>query len=323
MLTPLPIEQRAQGKLFIYIPMGKLLYTKPALTYSEQINQLIERGLTFENPKKVKHLLEVVSYYRLSGYWFPMLKDKQKHIFKENSNFETAFNIYKFDRELRALIIRELEKIEVAVRTKMIYILSHSKGAFWRKDISNFSNSSKHQETLKKIDVEYSRSDEEFIKSFKNKYSNNLPPNWMIFETSSFGVLSSLYNNLKPSRDKRDIANFFGLSERVFSSWLHSIVYLRNICAHHSRLWNKEMRIQPMIPSNTKYSFLKTHNLNTSNIANNKSYFILSMTIYLMNIVNPKHTIQNKFKSLLTKYPNIDTRAMGFPINWENESLWK
>ena len=72
--------------------------------------------MVFEDEPKALHLLQNISYYRLSGYWYPLLTDKQQHIFKPGSTFETAYNIYKFDSELRKLIIAEIEKIEVAVR---------------------------------------------------------------------------------------------------------------------------------------------------------------------------------------------------------------
>jgi len=90
--------------------MSKVPYNKPALTYAEQIKLLIRRGLIIENENKAAHLLDVISYYRLSGYWYPMLANKQNHQFKPGSLFETAFKIYKFDRELRLFIMRELEK---------------------------------------------------------------------------------------------------------------------------------------------------------------------------------------------------------------------
>lgn len=209
--------------------MNKLPYTNSVLTYDAQLQQLKSRGLLIEDEEKALHLLEVISYYRLSGYWYPLLANKQKHIIKPGATFNTAFKIYKFDRELRLLVLRELEKVEVAVRAKMIYVLSHSLGPFWYLDTSNFSNPVKHAETLSKIGIEYTRSDEEFVQNFKNKYSEPMPPSWMMLEVSSFGALSSLYSYLKPSKDKRIIANYFGLADKVLSSWLHSIVYLRNI----------------------------------------------------------------------------------------------
>lgn len=308
--------------------MNKVPYTKTALSYADQLQQLINRGLTIEDEPKALHLLEVISYYRLSGYWYPLLADKQNHQFKPTATFETAFSIYKFDRELRLLILRELEKIEVAVRAKMIYVLSQSLGPFWYLDSANFSNPVKHADTLSKIGIEYSRSDEEFVQTFKNKYSDPMPPSWMMLEVSSFGTLSSLYSYLQPTKDKRDIAKYFGLADIVLSSWLHSIVYLRNVCAHHARLWNREMQIQPMIPRHTHRPFINQINYVSPETGqtlplNNKTYFILSMVIYLMNTINPKHSIQNKFKALLAKYPNIDPHAMGFPSTWQTEPLWK
>jgi abortive infection bacteriophage resistance protein len=308
--------------------MSKIPFTKLPLTYEQQVSLLKERGLNIENEPKLLHLLQVISYYRLSGYWYPLLSDKQNHSFKEGACFESAFNLYKFDRELRLLIMRELEKIEVAVRAKMIYVLSHKYGPFWYTDSSIFYSPVKHAETLSKIGAEFNRGDEDFIRAFSEKYSDPLPPSWMMLEVSSFGNLSSFFSALKPFRHKRDIANFFGLNEATFSSWLHSIVYLRNICAHHTRLWNKDLRIQPNIPQNPHFPFLTkttyTHSETQKELQlNNKAYFVISMIIYLMNIINPKHKIIEKFMSLIERYPNVDPRAMGFPSDWQSEPIWK
>lgn len=98
--------------------MSKSDYIKPPLTYQQQIEQLKGRGLIIDNEQKAIHLLENISYYRLSGYWFPLLADKKAHIFKPGTKLQTAFSLYCFDRELRQLVLAELEKIEVAVRAK-------------------------------------------------------------------------------------------------------------------------------------------------------------------------------------------------------------
>lgn len=298
--------------------MSKVPYTKIPLTYSDQLQQLKDRGLNVVNDNKALHLLENVSYYRLSGYWFPLLTDKQNHKFKPNSSFETAFRLYCFDRELRRLVISELEKIEVAVRAKMIYALSLQHGCFWFKDPQLFKNPIKHANTLTKIGDEYQRSDEEFINAFRNKYSDPLPPAWMTMEITSFGTLSMLYKNLKPGREKRAIANYFGLSDSVLETWLHSIVYLRNICAHHTRLWNRAMSIRPQMPHTPRKTWLTN-----TNIRNSRTYFMLCMIKFLLQTVNPKTTFTAKLKSLLAQYPNVDIRAMDFPRNWVQEPLWQ
>ena len=143
------------------------------------------------------------------------------------------------------------------------------------------------------------------------------PPSWTAFEIVSFGAISRLFSNAKPGKSKRLVADFFGLDDRTFSSWLHGFVYVRNVCAHHSRLWNRIMRIQPMIPNKPKHQWL-----NNLSIPNDRTYYILSMIIYLLKSINESNSILKDLKALLNTYPNIDCGAMGFPIGWEDEPLW-
>lgn len=298
--------------------MTKIPYPKNLISFADQITLLKQRRLCFGDESKALHLLQNISYYRLSGYWYPLLANKQNHIFKSGSTFETAYNIYKFDNELRKLIIAELEKIEIAVRTQITYILSSQYNGYWFTDASLFNNPVRHAHMVAKIDEEYQRSDEEFVTAFKTKYSDHFPPSWITMEITSFGTLSILYNNLKPGRVKRNIATYFGLPDTVFASWLHSIVYIRNICAHHCRLWNRTLSIRPLMPRSPHKPFISLPAGGTQQV-----YFILSMITYLLNIINPNHSFVVRLKDLLATYPSIDIRAMGFPANWENEDIWK
>lgn len=296
--------------------MAKVPFIKIALTYEQQLQQLKNRGLLIPDEPKALFLLENISYYRLSGYWFPLLADKINHVFKQNASFDTAFKIYCFDKELRKLLISELEKIEVAIRAKMVYVLSHAHGPFWYQDPMLFTNIDAHASSLNKMKEEFNRSDEEFIAAFKQKYSDPLPPSWITMEITSFGTLSILYSRLKPGRSKRDIANYFGLPDSVFSSWMHSIVYIRNVCAHHTRLWNRAMSITPYLPNKPRKAWIEKQ------VANNRSYFMLCMVKYLLATVNPGNSFTEKVKQLFVKYPNIDNKAMGFTDNWDDEPLW-
>jgi abortive infection bacteriophage resistance protein len=297
--------------------MSKSTYSKVFISYPDQIALLKSRGMKFADENKALHLLENISYYRFSGYWYPLLADKQNHVFKADADFETAFNLYKFDKELRRLISSEMEKIEVAVRAKMAYVMSLAHNAFWMEDASLFTNLSTHRLTLDKIQDELNRSDEEFILSFKSKYSNRFPPSFILLEITSFGALSRLYDNLKPGRTKREIANAFGLPDKVFVSWLHSIVYIRNVCAHHARIWNRPMSIQPLFPRNASNTWLADRQVGI-----NRVFYALSTILYLLNAVNPNHTFKQKLASLFLKYPNVDRAAMGFPSGWRDEPLW-
>lgn len=298
--------------------MAKSNYSKPALTYHEQLEQLTTRGLQINNPDRAIHLLESISYYRLSGYWYPLLtEDKEKHIFKEGANFDNAFEMYTFDRSLRILLFRELEKIEITIRAVMIYILSHAYGPSWYSDFSLFHNRSLHITTVNKLREEYKRSKEQFATSFKSKYIDDLPPSWILLEVASIGCISTLYSNLKPSAAKRTVAKHFGLRDKVLASWIHSIVYLRNICAHHARLWNKQLKITPEIPKVTEKTWLSNNE-----IQNDRVYYLLAIILYLLQTINPKNTFAERFIHLLKSYPNIDVAAMGFPEDWQKEKLW-
>jgi abortive infection bacteriophage resistance protein len=117
---------------------------------------------------------------------------------------------------------------------------------------------------------------------------------------------------------KRNIAAAFGLSDSIFASWLHSIVCIRNVCAHHERLWNRKLRIQPLFPRVTRNTWLVSEPAD-----NNRLFYALSIIIYLLNTVNPNHSFKQKLETLFRKYPNVDRAAMGFPANWRSEPLWK
>jgi abortive infection bacteriophage resistance protein len=116
---------------------------------------------------------------------------------------------------------------------------------------------------------------------------------------------------------KRKIANFYGVSDSVFESWLHSIVYVRNICAHHSRLWNKTLRIQPLFPRKTISAFL------SSPVRPDRIYYVLCIIQYLLRTVNPSTSFPFRLKALLTEFPNVDITAMGFVKDWKKEKLWQ
>lgn len=254
---------------------------------------------------------------------------KSAHLFKSGSTFKNGFKLYCFDRELRKMILGELEKIEVAVRSVMIYNLSHHHGPFWYSDSSIFLSTRKFNDTLNKIRDEFNRTDEEFIKAFKAEYSDPLPPSWMMLELATFGSLSMLYSNLKDTHDRRNVAHYFGLDDTTLASWLHCIAYVRNICAHHSRLWSRVMRISPNIPLTPLNPWIFTTTVPALTAGdppvkiNNRTYYLLSMIVYLLETVNPNNSFKTRLYKLFRKYKMVDVRAMGFPTGWEDEPLWE
>jgi abortive infection bacteriophage resistance protein len=130
--------------------MQKKVYQGPFLSYEEQISLLRGRGLSFKDETKALNLLESVSYYRLSSYWHPLLENKQNKVFKENADFDGVFNLYKFDAGLRRIIMAEIEKIEIAVRSKMAHVLSLSNGSFWLENEELFYDPKKYVAIISK-----------------------------------------------------------------------------------------------------------------------------------------------------------------------------
>ncbi len=154
-----------------------------------------------------------------------------------------------------------------------------------------------------------------------------IQPCWMIMEIASFGQISTLYSGLKGGRSKRAIAHHFGLDDTSFASWLHCIVYLRNLCAHHSRFWNREFGISPQMPNTPSKLWLTSESIfsikGSHGKLNSRAYYMLSILLYLLQTVNPTSSFRKKFFLLVNKYPNIDLAAMGFPSTLENEALWE
>lgn len=283
----------------------------------QQVALLKTNGLCITDESKALHTLQQISYFRLKSYLMPLMNDKTMHTFKSGTTFEQAYNLYKFDSRLRKLIAGELEKIEVSIRTQMAYTLSDEVDIYWFADGANFVSAIKHAGLISSLQSELDRTDDDQILRFKRMYSDTFPPAWMTMEVTSFGTLSMLYKLLKPSLTKRKIANYYGVSDGVFESWLHSIVYVRNICAHHSRLWNKTLHIKPLFPRKVKDTFISIP------VSNNRLYYVVCIIQYLLLRINPNTTFPSRLKALLTEFPDADIAAMGFPKNWEGESLWQ
>lgn len=292
-------------------------YTDKPLSFQQQIALLKGNGLSFADESKALHTLQQISYFRLKSYLMPLMSDKVLHTFKNDATFEQAYTLYKFDSRLRKLIAGELEKIEVSIRTQMAYTLSDEVDIYWFADDANFVSTTKHAGLVASLQSELDRTDDDQILLFKHKYDDAFPPSWMTMEVTSFGTLSMLYKLLKPSLTKRRIANYYGVSDSVFESWLHSIVYVRNICAHHSRLWNKTLRIRPLFPRKVNGTFISTP------VRSDRLYYVLCIIQYLLLKVNPNTTFPARLKALFAEFPDADISAMGFPKDWDKETLWQ
>ena len=301
------------------------MFTKKALTVTEQVAQLQERGLLIKHPRIAEKYLLNISYYRLGEYWYVMQQDKEKHIFKPNSTFEDVIALYNFDAELRLLLFDVIEKIEISLRTKLIYYVSHEIDPWWFQNFELFIDSKALVKTLSNLEAEIERTKDVSIKNHKKKHKDDgrFPPAWKSLEQTSFGALSKLYGNLKNNVASKDIiAKEFGAVNHTYlPSWLQSISQIRNFCAHHSRLWNRNL------PSTVKM-LSKPPNPWITDAENvpkqsNKLYMHMCLMKYLLNTIKPDNEFTERLDALFKKYPNVDLKALDMKPNWQQEPLWK
>ena len=134
----------------------------------------------------------------------------------------------------------------------------------------------------------------------------------MVFEILSFGTVSFIFKNLD-LQSKKETAKLFDLDEKIISSWLHSMSYFRNLCAHHCRIWDRTFTIKPK-KAKTYKQYL---------IQNDKLYAQLVIIQVLMQKITIDSHWSNNLKTLIQEYSSIPIQDMGFPKDWGNSNLWK
>jgi abortive infection bacteriophage resistance protein len=242
-----------------------------------------------------------------------------RHCFKPGTLFNAILERYVFDRKLRLLVMDAIERIEISVRSVISNSISARRGPHWYQDHSVFKSDFDHAAFIEKVRLQInhypkdSRKRDMHIDHYYQNYSTpEMPPCWMIFESVSFGVISTLYKNLIPS-EFGPITTEFGIPHPVFASWLHSISYIRNICAHHSRLWNLECRIKPVTANAFRLELTP----------NERVYAQLVIMQILLRRVSPGNHWADKIKMLLAEHPTIPIANMGFRPDWAERPLWK
>lgn len=291
-------------------------FNKSPHTFAQQITLLQSRGMVISDLAEAEFFLQHSNYYRLSAYWLPFESDHATHTFMPGTNFKDVLNLYLFDRQLRILVLEAIERIEVSVRSTWAYHLAHHSGPHSHLDKNLARKDSWWQENINKLSDEVRRSDETFIKHLTSTYSEPLPPIWAVCEIMSLGLLSRWYKNLKPMKVRSDIARNYNINEILLESWLHHLSLVRNTCAHHSRLWNREFTVTAQAPRNYPQALVSQWAP-----ASRRLYNSLVILLYFMDILSPNHNWKSNMKSLLSRH-NINVSEMGFPITWQTFPLW-
>jgi abortive infection bacteriophage resistance protein len=307
-------------------------FRKPALSISDLAQRWRDRGLAIPDLAEMEHYLRFIGYYRLSAYALPLqvkIASSSNPIdkpFKTGVTFTDILNLYRFDRELRLLFMDAIERIEVAVRSCIVNEMSLRHGPHWFMDPTHFKGNAprfKHDRLLDKIDQELNIPNgatvpsklhhEVFINHYYATYTDPyLPPAWMVAETLTLGAWSLIFENLCDTNERKRIAKPLQTDEQVLRNWLHALTYLRNLCAHHSRLWNRQFVIKPMI-AKRHAKFLKS---------NDRCYAMAVVVEDLLRVVAPSTSWAVRLRTLLESHHFVDPAAMGFPQGWDAEPFW-
>lgn len=304
-------------------PPRKVPFTKPPRTFADQLEILRSHGLDIPDPTKAEFYLSQLNYYRLAAYCLPFEQDHGTHQVVPGTSFDDVLNLYVFDRELRLLLLDAIERIEVSLRTQMAYHLSQRHNTSHpHLNSSLFGNQGKYQDGLSSLRHEVEKSNEDFIKHLTSKYQEALPPIWAVVELMTMGQLSKWFSNVKARKDRKAISQIYGIDEKLMTSFSEHLALVRNIAAHHARLWNRDITKTMRLPTRGPKDLLDSlHILPQTDRRLRKLYNTFTMTLYLMNVIAPGHRWKTRLKDLITTHA-IDTTKMGFPTDWETRPLW-
>lgn len=284
------------------------------LSFENQVNRLKEHGIIINNDDFALSCLSNVNYYRLRGYW---LSFEDEGVIANGTTFEDIWEVYLLDCEIRNLILRCILSIEIKLRTQFSNALTMSYGAFAHKNADLFVNKKSHAKAIQSISKEIERAKnrhEKFVIHNLAKY-NDLPM-WACVELMSFGNLSLMFGNLKEKLKYYGsskplvvkISSSFGVPYRYFKSWLRHLCYVRNICAHQSRLYNNQIKMSPkMNKSERVYTYGNDGQFST---------FIILKHLYEHEWEEQWKKYLSELNNIISIHPNVSLKPMGFPNNW-------
>lgn len=307
-------------------------------SFAEQLGLLEQRGLQVDNRPAALDYLERIGYYRLSGYWYsfrelaksqPSASTGRYHRLDEfipNSHFRDAVQIYVFDKKLRLLALDALERIELAVRVDVAHLLgaqdSHAHenpdmfhGNFAKK--TNHRGKTEHQAWLEKYRSHVHRARREpFVEHYMNKYGRL--PVWVAVEIWDFGLLSKIYAGMQYKHKEQIAAKYCVQSGKEFAGWLRGLNFIRNVAAHHSRLWNINVLERASLPEDQSY---------WQDLNNARPFFYFCLMQRLMTVICPNSKWAERFSTLLKEFPNTESGAVsladfGLPESGQAEDLW-
>lgn len=316
---------------------GSRNYEKPPMPIGELVDRLHSRGLVIPDRARATRYVRHIGYFRLSPYTIPFRRDPASDELKRSTAFDDVLDLYIFDRSLRLLVLDAIERVEVAVRTALTdHMSTKYYDPHWYLDPSHFRVVSRHGRLLQIVErtcdaqlqgtaesVEDALTHRSALEHYLVTYGNPaLPPSWLMVETLTLGQLHAVYSNLRDQRDRTAIAKVLGLTAPVLESWLKTYVRVRNVCAHHGRLWNLGLGVYPVIPTSRSVSWLKGQN-SLPMRSQKRLYPVLVSLQSVLDTISPHSSWARRMHQLLSTRPRMNLVGMGIPADWANDEFWR
>jgi abortive infection bacteriophage resistance protein len=287
--------------------------------------------MLFKDESAAYSRLKNYGYCRLQGYYQDCL-DASSQQFHPDIYFEAIIDRYEFDRSLRLMLFAGIKRIEIGVRSRLVNSLSDAYGEFWYLNHRLFDTATTlkngvvqttHLHTLVKLQEEFNRAQEPFIREHQQCFPVQPAEAWRLMEIASMGTLSKLYRSLEINlRERGLIAKDMGVySPKVFAGWLESISLMRNITAHHMPLWNRTMKRWPSMHLKNPCGAWFTNPL--TRVQLQKPFSTISCIVYLCNHLTGSDELKHQILSLIKSYPNVPIYKYGFFNHWELEPIWR
>ena len=235
-----------------------MVRVKNWLSHADQAKLLAGRGLLISDLQECEARLSQVNYYRWSGYfrYFQVAPHAGDNSFVPGTTFDEIWEIYSVDAHLRSALVPLLESPEVLLRASYAYVVGQKTaptGLYL--DDAYFSGTPNSESLSAACRKDLDRSRERFILRYKD-VSQADPhaslPVWSAVESFSFGTLSKCIQRADQGTLKDEVADVIGVPRDGFDTRVRALVYLRNRCAHHARLWRHSVIDAGRTPNNVR-----------------------------------------------------------------------
>lgn len=307
-------------------------------SFEQQPELLVSRGLIVGDEGVAKAALARYGYYRLSGYFYPLRRSRpaaeagREDRFVEGASMDLVIELVEFDKQLRLLCLHAIESLEIAARVAVAHRLgridpeAHLHARLFDRRFgvrAEPGTPSPHEQWCERFEALRAKSREDFVQHHDAFYGGRMPV-WVAAQLWDFGTLSRLISGLQ-FRDRQALAQGMGLADgEVLKSWLRSFLFIRNVAAHHARLWNRVSPAIPSLPALERCRWLEPLHRRSQPL--NRIFAALTCLRVLLRTTAPTDDWHRRLHQLVAAFPRtplLSIRSAGFPDEWVSFPVWR